>query len=36
MTSASGLPTLAYVVITKEGERNLQDCLQSAHGTRLW
>ena len=31
MTGASGLPTVACVVITKNEERNLQDCLQSVH-----
>ena len=31
MTSVSGLPTVACVVITKNEERNHQDCLQSVH-----
>ena len=31
MTSASGLPTVARVAITKNEARNLQDCLQSVH-----
>ncbi len=31
MTSASGLPTVACVAITKNEERNLPDCLQSVH-----
>ena len=30
MTSASGLPTVACVVITKNEEANIQDCLRSA------
>ena len=29
MTSASGLPTVACVVITKNEEANIQDCLRS-------
>lgn len=31
MTTVSTLPTVACVVITKDEERNLQDCLQSVH-----
>jgi (heptosyl)LPS beta-1,4-glucosyltransferase len=30
MTSASGLPTVACIVITKNEEANIQDCLKSA------
>ena len=31
MTTVSTLPTVACVVITKNEERNLPDCLQSVH-----
>ena len=31
MTSASGLPIVNCVVITKNEEHNLPDCLQSVH-----
>ncbi len=33
MTSASGLPTVACVVITKNEEANIQDCLRSVQWT---